>query len=127
MASREPTSPAQPRPARAAASATGGLTAARQLADAGRLEEAAQLCQLHLRSKGPSAQAYYLLGLVSDAQGSEDAIEYYRKALYLEPDHYESLLHMAFLLLKNGESARARNFLNRAGRLRSETEKQAES
>ena len=127
LAAREVTGDSQPRPVRAAASEISGLAAARQMADLGRLDEAARLCQLELKTNGPSAQAYYLLGLVSDAQGNDGAIDYYRKALYLEPDHYESLLHMASLLLKNGDSTRARNFLNRAGRLRPETEKPAES
>ena len=42
------------------------LDAAAELADEGRLSEAAQLCDEHLREHGSSAQAYYLLGLVRD-------------------------------------------------------------
>ena len=68
-----------------------------------------------------SAQAYYLLGLVRDAGGEPGAIECYRKALYLEPNHYESLLQMALLLQKNGDAARARTFKSRAQRLKIET------
>lgn len=92
------------------------LEAARQLADAGKLQEAAATCESHLRQCGPSAQAFYLLGLVRDADGDPAAIDYYRKALYLEPDHYETLLQMALLLEKNGDTAKARTFRRRAQR-----------
>src|SRR5262249_51827314 len=62
------------------------LERAKALADAGRLLEAAALCERHLQEHGPSAQAYYLLGLVRDAGGDHTAIDCYRKALYLEPN-----------------------------------------
>jgi chemotaxis protein methyltransferase WspC len=65
-----------------------------------------------------SAQAHYLLGLVRDASGDASAIDCYRKAIYLEPDHYESLLQMTLLLQKSGDSARARAFRNRAQRVK---------
>ncbi len=94
------------------------LETARQLADAGRLREAAEICEDHLRQSRVSAEAHYLLGFVRDASGIPDAIDCYRKALYLEPDHYESLLRMALLLQKNGEPARARTFRNRAQRIK---------
>jgi chemotaxis protein methyltransferase WspC len=90
------------------------LETARRLADAGRVREAAEICEAHLRQGRVSAEAYYLLGLVRDASDSPDAIDCYRKALYLEPDHYERLLRMALLLHKNGEPTRARAFRNRA-------------
>jgi len=97
------------------------LETARRLADAGRLQEAAEICQAHLCQSRVSAQAYYLLGLVRDAGGDASAMDYYRKALYLEPNHYESLLQMALSLQKNGEPARARAFKNRAQRLKPRT------
>ncbi len=70
--------------------ATAELERAKVLADAGRLPEAAAVCEAYLREHGPSAQAYYLLGLVRDAGGDSSAIDCYRKALYLEPDHPRS-------------------------------------
>ena len=93
------------------------LAAARRLADAGRLAEAAVMCQTHLDRQGPSAQVFYLLGLVRDASGDPQAMDYYRKALYLEPNHYETLLHMSLLLEKNGDLAGAHTFKRRAERL----------
>jgi chemotaxis protein methyltransferase WspC len=94
------------------------LETARNLADAGRLDEAAEICEAHLRQSRVSAQAYYLLGLVRDARGDASAIDCYRKALYLEPNHYESLLQMALLLQKNGDPARALAFQSRAQRIK---------
>jgi chemotaxis protein methyltransferase WspC len=94
------------------------LATARRLADAGRLKEAAEICEAYLRESRFSAQAYYLLGLVRDARGDASAIDCYRKALYLDPSHYESLLQMALLLQKNGDPAGARTFKNRAQRVR---------
>jgi chemotaxis protein methyltransferase WspC len=59
-----------------------------------------------------------LLGLVRDAVGDTSALDCYRKALYLEPDHYESLLQIALLLQKNGDPVRARTFKSRAQRIK---------
>ena len=94
------------------------LERARGLADAGRLGEAAEICETQLREHGPSAQAYYLLGLVRDAVGDGTALECYRKALYLDPNHYETLLQMALLSQKDGNAARARTFRERARRVK---------
>lgn len=96
------------------------LEVARQLADGGKLVEAVAICENHLRQEGPSAEAYYLLGLVGDAAGDARAVEFYRKALYLEPDHHEALLHLALLLEKNGDPdscAAARKYKRRAERV----------
>jgi chemotaxis protein methyltransferase WspC len=97
------------------------LDSAKRLADEGHLEEAAKICETHLQSGEPSAQAYYLMGLVRDASGDPAALDYYRKALYLEPDHYDSLLQMAMWSQKNGEAAIARRFKIRAQRVKSRT------
>ena len=94
------------------------LETARRHADAGRLTAAAEICEAHLREHGASAEAYYLLGLVLDAGSDANAIDYYRKALYLEPNHYETLLQMAMLSQKNGEAGRADTFKSRALRLK---------
>ncbi len=96
----------------------GTLTTARQLADAGRLADAGALCRAHLERHGPSAAAFQLLGLIHDARGhTAEAIECYRKALYLEPNHVETLQHLTLLMERTGETARARTFRRRAERL----------
>jgi chemotaxis protein methyltransferase WspC len=92
---------------------------ARQLADEGRLTEALQLCEQGLRGSPHSAQAFYLLGLLHDAADRSDrAAENYRKALYLDPTHEEALVHLATLLMGEGDEGGAARLLDRARRLR---------
>lgn len=94
------------------------LDAARRLADAGRMREAALCCESYLKQRGPAAEAYYLLGLVRDAAGNrKSAVEYYRKALYLEPDHVQALLQLALLIGAEGDTAAAERFRERARRV----------
>jgi len=93
------------------------LEAAKRLADAGQFKEATECCEAFLRVNGASAQAYYLLGLVRDASGDSAAADYYRKALYLDPNHYESLLQMGLWLERRGEAGQARRFKMRAQRV----------
>lgn len=90
------------------------LTVARQLADAGQLADAEKLCRRHLEADDTCAEGYYLLGLVKDAANDPEAIACYRKAIYLEPNHYEALIHAALWLEKSGDSIRADAFRRRA-------------
>ncbi|HVE11710.1 MAG TPA: CheR family methyltransferase [Paraburkholderia sp.] len=93
------------------------LERAERLADAGRLDDAFRAASDCVIVHGPDAAAFYLLGLIMDAQGrGADAGDYYRKALYLQPDHYEALTHLAALLEMNGDSAGAERFARRAQR-----------
>jgi chemotaxis protein methyltransferase WspC len=86
--------------------AAAGIEVATRLADEGRLREASELCAEHLRRHGPSARALHLMGLLCEAAGRpSEAIDCHRKALYLDPDHEETLLHLAFLLHKQGDTA----------------------
>jgi chemotaxis protein methyltransferase WspC len=81
----------------------------RQIADSGRLEEAAQGCKSHIREHGPSSDALLLLALINDASGDfVAAANYYRKALYLDPGNSEALGHLALLLRKRGDHDGAR-------------------
>lgn len=95
-----------------------GLEEALRLADQGLLVDAAQACEAYLRRQGPSPHAYYLLGLVRDSAGSvAEAAHYYRKALYLDPQHQDALLHFALLQEKQGNSADASRLHSRRLRL----------
>jgi chemotaxis protein methyltransferase WspC len=94
------------------------LDLAEQLADKGQLGEAAEICEVSLREEGPSARAFHLLGLIRDGAGEQhQASELYRKALYLEPDHYSALIHLAFLKDKSGDGATAKTLKDRARRV----------
>jgi chemotaxis protein methyltransferase WspC len=108
------TDKSEPRPVRVESETPRDLDLAQQLADRGQLDEAAAICEDWLRNEGPSFRAFYLLGLVHDAAGDELAVEFYRKALYLEPNHYETLLQMSLLLEKKGDLTGARTFKRRA-------------
>lgn len=91
---------------------------AMRLADQGHLVEAATACAEHLRQHGPSAEAFHLMGLVRDATGNHlEAVDYYRKALYLEPNHYVTQIHLALLMEKQGDTEGAQVLRNRARRL----------
>ncbi|MCO4883014.1 CheR family methyltransferase [Paraburkholderia caribensis] len=93
------------------------LAAARRHADAGDFDEAERLAHQHAIAHGPNVDAFYLLGLIADARGrSADAADFYRKALYLEPAHYEALTHLAALLDIGGDRAGAQNLMQRAQR-----------
>ena len=99
--------------------AMASLDKARQLANEGRMAEAAEICEAHLREQGASAEAFYLLGMARHATGADSqAGEYYRKALYLEPTHYETLIQWASLAERNGNGAHARILQKRAERIR---------
>ena len=93
------------------------LEAAQRLADAGRFADAAAAGEAHLKAHGPSAQVLCLLGLVHGAAGRRARAEdHFRKALYLQPDHQETLVHLASLLETKGDVAGGRRLRLRARR-----------
>lgn len=88
-----------------------------QLANAGNSLEAQAACTRYLQQYPPNAQVFYWQGLLSDTAGdSQDAVSHYRKALYLDPQHHEALVHLAMLLDSQGDSAGARRLQERAAR-----------
>jgi len=85
------------------------------LADQGRFVEAEAICQQSLRRGRPRAEVYCLLGLIHEAARRHDEAEAcYLKALYLDPDHYESLIHLSLLYRQQGNDRKARMYLRRA-------------
>ncbi|WP_085673339.1 MULTISPECIES: protein-glutamate O-methyltransferase CheR [unclassified Pseudomonas] len=93
-------------------------------ANAGDSAQARASCQRYLREFAPQAQVYYWLGLLSDTEGdAQQALTHYRKALYLEPQHPEALLHLATLLAAQGDEAGARRLQERAARVGRESER----
>ncbi|MBX9623140.1 MAG: hypothetical protein K2X82_04945 [Gemmataceae bacterium] len=92
-------------------------TAARSLADAGRLDEARAAAERALAA-APSAGLFSLLGVVHAAAGrTADAAGAFRKALYLDPNQPEALAHMAVLADRRGDSGAAAGFRRRLARL----------
>ncbi|HEF4758529.1 TPA: chemotaxis protein CheR [Pseudomonas putida] len=87
------------------------------LANEGKSAEARAACESYLRSHEPVAQVFYWLGLLSDVAGSVlQAQGFYRKALYLEPQHPDALMHLAALLQSQGDTVGARRLQDRAAR-----------
>ena len=87
------------------------------LANEGKSAEARAACENFLRSHEPVAQVFYWLGLLSDVAGSAlEAQGFYRKALYLEPQHPDALMHLAALLQSQCDTAGARRLQARAAR-----------
>jgi chemotaxis protein methyltransferase WspC len=89
-----------------------------RLADQGRMAEAAEACEEHLRKHGPSVQSFFLLGLIRAAAGNlDDARRFYRKALYLDRHHEGTLLHLRLLLEAQGDATGAKVIRDRLQRL----------
>jgi chemotaxis protein methyltransferase WspC len=87
------------------------------LANEGKSAEARAACESYLRGHEPVAQVFYWLGLLSDVAGNTlEAQGFYRKALYLEPQHPEALMHLAALLQAQGDAMGARRLQERAAR-----------
>ncbi len=89
----------------------------KKLADRGMTDEALSMCDGLLREGGPDPELFHLCGLLHESGGNiSKAEEYYGKALYLEPDYMESLVHLALLLENRGDVRKAEIMRNRARR-----------
>jgi chemotaxis protein methyltransferase WspC len=96
------------------------LSGLRQLADAGRLDEAIESCEYYLRGHGSDAEGHLLLGELYQAQQlNSRAEECYRRATYLNPDHRQALIHLALLKEQQGDTSGANLFWRRVDRLES--------
>ncbi|WP_416759533.1 CheR family methyltransferase [Pseudomonas sp. BNK-6] len=87
------------------------------LANEGKSAQARAACERYLQQHEPVAQVFYWLGLLSDVAGNAmEAQGFYRKALYLAPQHPEALAHLAALLASQGDVAGAQRLQERAAR-----------
>lgn len=94
------------------------LGQARQLADLGRSAEAREALEKFHRAEDASSESLLLRGLLAESAGHRAEAEAdYRRALYLEPDNAEALLHLSLLLEADGRSQVARPFRRRLERL----------
>lgn len=89
----------------------------KQLANGGKSAEAKLACEQYLKRYEPVAPVFYWLGLLCEVSGDVISAQgFYRKALYLEPQHPEALAQLAALLAAQGDSAGARRLQERAAR-----------
>jgi chemotaxis protein methyltransferase WspC len=94
------------------------LARARSLADLGRIDEALETCRQAEAQLGPSADLFALLGILHQARRENDtATSYFTKALYLDPNHRESLHHLLLLHQHQGAGDRAAVLRARLDRL----------
>jgi chemotaxis protein methyltransferase WspC len=72
------------------------LAAAESLANVGLYAEAIAVCRDLIAHEGPSPATFFLLGTLKRALGAEvDALECFRKAVYLDPGHADAALALA--------------------------------
>jgi chemotaxis protein methyltransferase WspC len=84
------------------------LDQVQSLADAGHLEEAIHLCKTHLKTDRINPKVYKLLGnLYQAVQNYGQSELYFKKAIYLEPNDDESLLHLALIKTAQGDTSGA--------------------
>ena len=94
------------------------LAEARRLADRGQLREAGEKCHAHLARVPEAAEAYFMLGMINELAGKMDlADDYWRRCIYLQPDHYEALCHLSLLAERNGNHIAAATMKARAARI----------
>jgi chemotaxis protein methyltransferase WspC len=104
--------------ASAAPAEEANLEQARFLADQGRLDEAAVLCEQLIRIAPGNASAHFFLGVVHAAAGkSIEAEECMNRAIYLDAEHHDALMHVSLLLDRRGETARADLLRRRAAKV----------
>jgi chemotaxis protein methyltransferase WspC len=96
------------------------LARAAALADAGHLAPATQALASFHEHHEATAASYFLQGILEEAQDKHNAAEAsYRKALYLDPDHLDALLHLSLLLEGEGRAPAAAPLRRRIERLSS--------
>ncbi|MEO7578421.1 MAG: hypothetical protein ABIT83_12490 [Massilia sp.] len=94
------------------------LAQARRQADQGDFEAASASCQAALATDNSLADAYFILGLVSQCTGKNAAAaEFWRRCVYLQPDHYDALCHLALLADDSGDALQATSLRQRAARV----------
>ena len=115
---KAPVALAPPPAAPAAVVETPLLEQARALADRGLVDTAITAYRDILAVHPACAEACFMLGLLSDRRQEPQAAEtYLRRAVYLDPNHYEALCHLALLAEGRGSPAIADALRQRAARV----------
>ena len=96
------------------------LDEAQALADRGELRPAVVMARAVLETTGPSPAVLELLGTIQLAFGDvQQAHDYFFRAVYLDPKHEPSLLQLALICDRLGDSTQASRYRQRAGRAQS--------
>jgi chemotaxis protein methyltransferase WspC len=121
---RRTNAPARPAPQRGpnaarpnAVPSASDLSAARALADKGSITEATEACEAYLKRDAESAEAHCLLGLLQQSAGNLSAARAsLERAVYLNPESHEALVHLALVHDKLGDRNQAAQLKRRAER-----------
>jgi len=101
---------------------TASLDDAQKAADNGQLEAAYKIC-IEIEKREASQHCFALAGSILTAMGNlQEAEKKFRKAIFLDPHHHDSLLQLAFLMEKKGDFRSAALLKKRAQK--HQTEKQ---
>jgi chemotaxis protein methyltransferase WspC len=104
-------------PARGIAPGPDLLEQAAELANQRLYDQAARLCEQSLAASGPTARAFFLLGMIRQAANDPERAEAcFQKTVYLDSQHDEALLALALLAERRGDPAAAAGFHRRAAR-----------
>ncbi len=91
---------------------------ARRLADRGETAAALEICRSLEGTPGVNAEVYHLMGVLHLAQGrQDDAGNCFRKALYLDPNHRDALIHMMHYHREHNDEKQAELYRQRWERL----------
>jgi len=109
--------PAAPPPDTPPAAPAGTLDEASRLADQGLRREAEALCRALAAREPDNAGAWFLLGLLTEDTAPDEAQAHLRRCIYLAPDHYDALCHLALLAGRRGDAAARDSLQERAARV----------
>lgn len=90
------------------------LSIARQLADEGQLDPAINYCQKYLTKDRTNIEVYILLATLYQGKNENNLAEKnFEKALYLDPNSHDALIHLALLKEHKGDRVGAANINQR--------------
>lgn len=96
------------------------LREAHALANAGRHADAMEACRRQQQAAGPSAQVFFLMGMLHQAAGDlERAEACLHKTLYMDPTHDEAFLALAVVATQRGDHQMAEHYRQSVARVRS--------
>lgn len=94
------------------------LREAGDLANAGRLAEAIAICAAYHERCGPSADVFFLMGMLHQSAGDVGRAEAaFHKTLYLDGTHADAFLALALIAAQRGDAAMAEKYRQSAVRV----------
>ncbi len=85
------------------------------LADSGSTADAKRLADIYRQQYPSDPEGFYLSGLINIAENNpEDAVKNFNAAVYLNPLHYEALIHLSLIFGKKGDTEKEDLFRQRA-------------